>query len=157
MKRDLDERCPRCDSPDPARHPAMQWEGEVQPCPHPWHEERQRTMIDQALLDDLRSLLGLGMGDGDDGWNDVVTDQIDALLSAPWVLAQLAIDSGGLELRSHTHPFDEDPLSTKVIPLYAVVASGTDTETPEFAIDPDPPGLCMHGRRWNHCDVGGCT
>lgn len=30
-------RCPRCDSPDPARHPAMQWEGEVQPCHDDWH------------------------------------------------------------------------------------------------------------------------
>lgn len=31
-------RCPRCDSPDPARHPAMQADGgEVQVCLHPWH------------------------------------------------------------------------------------------------------------------------
>lgn len=30
-------RCPRCDSPDPARHPAVQWEGEVQPCHDDWH------------------------------------------------------------------------------------------------------------------------
>ena len=31
------ERCPRCDSPDPARHPAMQSEGEVQLCSDGWH------------------------------------------------------------------------------------------------------------------------
>ena len=32
------DRCPRCQSPDPARHPAMQADGgEVQPCPHTWH------------------------------------------------------------------------------------------------------------------------
>ena len=31
-------RCPRCDSPSPELHPAMQCEGEVQPCPHEWHK-----------------------------------------------------------------------------------------------------------------------
>jgi hypothetical protein len=30
-------RCPRCDSPSPELHPAVQHEGEVQPCLHPWH------------------------------------------------------------------------------------------------------------------------
>lgn len=33
----LPERCPRCESPAPNLHPAMQSEGEVQPCSHPWH------------------------------------------------------------------------------------------------------------------------
>ena len=31
-------RCPRCGSPDPAKHPATSFEGEVQPCKDPWHQ-----------------------------------------------------------------------------------------------------------------------
>lgn len=32
-----ERKCPRCGSPDPARHPAVQYEGEVQVCQHPYH------------------------------------------------------------------------------------------------------------------------
>lgn len=31
------DKCPTCDSPNPKMHPAMQHEGEVQPCRDPWH------------------------------------------------------------------------------------------------------------------------
>lgn len=30
-------RCPRCGSPRPHLHPAIQFEGEVQPCSHAFH------------------------------------------------------------------------------------------------------------------------
>jgi hypothetical protein len=36
----LTAKCPRCDSPAPHLHPAMQFEGEVQPCTHPYHQQR---------------------------------------------------------------------------------------------------------------------
>lgn len=43
--------CPTCGSPDPARHPAMQHEGEVQPCGDSWHgslltEDQQQHLAD---------------------------------------------------------------------------------------------------------------
>jgi hypothetical protein len=34
----IGDRCPRCDSPKPHLHPAVQAGGEVQPCPHEFHD-----------------------------------------------------------------------------------------------------------------------
>ena len=31
------QHCPKCDSPAPHLHPAIQFEGEVQPCNHAFH------------------------------------------------------------------------------------------------------------------------
>lgn len=48
--------CPTCGSPDPQRHPAVQWEGEVQLCRDAWHAP-YTSMIDAdglPLRDDGR-------------------------------------------------------------------------------------------------------
>jgi hypothetical protein len=51
MSGERPSHCPRCDSPDPGRHPAVQYEGEVQVCPHIWHgwEGAMDLIVDEYL------------------------------------------------------------------------------------------------------------
>ena len=46
------KKCPRCSSPDPKRHPAMQFEGEVQPCKDTFH--LQDTPENRPYLSEAR-------------------------------------------------------------------------------------------------------
>lgn len=53
----IHERCPRCESPQPQLHPAVQREGEVHVCPHPWHSsthagrEMMNKLVGHAYFD----------------------------------------------------------------------------------------------------------
>jgi len=48
-------RCPKCNSPAPHLHPAMQFEGEVQTCDHDFHRQEtpQNTRAMIAENDDF--------------------------------------------------------------------------------------------------------
>jgi hypothetical protein len=44
-------RCPTCTSPAPHLHPAMQYEGEVQPCPDPFHQRVTNQNTPERIAD----------------------------------------------------------------------------------------------------------
>lgn len=51
-------RCPRCDSPDPKLHPAVQDGGEVQVCPDKFHEpaeKKQATPLAAPAFNTLKT------------------------------------------------------------------------------------------------------
>jgi hypothetical protein len=43
-ERDRAKKCPTCESPNPSKHPATAFEGEVIPCKDPWHEQRHASL-----------------------------------------------------------------------------------------------------------------
>lgn len=49
-------KCPRCDSPDPSLHPAMQFEGEVQPCGDLWHTPAHEAIPGDSLSTTVEKL-----------------------------------------------------------------------------------------------------
>lgn len=64
---DHPEKCPRCDSPAPHLHPAMQHGGEVQPCPDAWHFRPDLPTFDPKAEDFRRKLSGPDYSTGHDG------------------------------------------------------------------------------------------
>jgi hypothetical protein len=53
--------CPRCDSPKPHLHPAMQFEGEVQTCTHAFHL-KPTTQNTPAYIEAVLKAAKLGEG-----------------------------------------------------------------------------------------------
>jgi hypothetical protein len=51
--------CPTCGSPDPKKHPAMQFEGEVQPCRDVWHmpETPETVEVNVVMGAQLRAIV----------------------------------------------------------------------------------------------------
>jgi hypothetical protein len=55
-------RCPKCNSPAPHLHPAVQFEGEVQPCEHDYHRQLTSQNTRERIAENdkfLREVMGL--------------------------------------------------------------------------------------------------
>lgn len=70
-------KCPTCNSPDPKKHPAMQFEGEVQPCRDPWHAPLPPGTLSTAATSELFKDAKIGAQLEEDG---SVTPAMDAKL-----------------------------------------------------------------------------
>lgn len=103
-------RCPTCNSPSPNRHPATAWEGEVQPCPDPWHppiveaapstgDEALRAALDpERLARAMRRTNAAAIPDTSE-WRDNLRKQAATLIEeyvadGPWA-REYAKPSGG--------------------------------------------------------------
>lgn len=80
-------KCPTCNSPDPARHPAMQYGGEVQVCPDTFHGSPRSDRADFERERLVSMIIGVGMLR-----RDVAADVADAVL-ARWRLASKVEDA----------------------------------------------------------------
>jgi hypothetical protein len=72
------KRCPRCDSPDPAKHPAVQFEGEVSICPDQWHSPAAPA-DDEAVVERVaKAIYASDRAEGDTpftlDWEDFESD-----------------------------------------------------------------------------------
>jgi len=65
------KRCPRCNSPEPHLHPAMQFEGEVQTCLHEYHltptPQNTPDKISKINMERREAALAVAFGPGSDG------------------------------------------------------------------------------------------
>lgn len=88
MSYDDGKICPTCGSPDPKRHPAVAFEGEVEVCKDPFHPLTKDTIDDEdikcertrlkAQIEECNLALNLPDGFERDQWRRTIADRINA-------------------------------------------------------------------------------